>query len=43
MTELANEKILEIDELYEKSELPEHPNLEKAEDALVEIREMLYK
>ena len=43
LVELANEKVFQIEELYEKSDLPEQPNLEKAEEVLIEIREMLYK
>lgn len=43
LVELANEKIFRIDELYEKSGLPEEPNLETAENILIEIRETLYR
>ena len=40
---LANEKVLLIDELYDKSALPLTPDLEKAENILIEIRGALYK
>jgi hypothetical protein len=43
LVELANVKIYSIDELYDKSTLPEVPNLMKAEEILVEMREFLYK
>lgn len=43
LVELANEKIYEIDALYEKSNLPEFPNHQKAEELLVEMRESVYK
>ncbi|MGL5891581.1 MAG: nucleotidyltransferase domain-containing protein [Bacteroidia bacterium] len=43
LVELVNEKVYRIDEYYEKSDLPEQPSLEKAEEVLVEIREMLYR
>ncbi len=39
----ANEKISLIDELYEKSNLPEQPDFKKAEQLLMEMREKLYK
>lgn len=42
LVELANEKIYQIDELYEKSDLPEQPDLIKAEEILVKMREILY-
>jgi hypothetical protein len=42
LVELANQKIYEINALYEKSDLPEFPNHQKAEELLVEIRETLY-
>ena len=42
LVELAKEKIVYIDELYEKSDLPDAPNLEKIEDILVEMRESIY-
>lgn len=42
LVELANEKIYQIDELYEKSNLPEQPNFQKAEEVLIEMREVLY-
>lgn len=38
----AEEKIGEIDELYERSSLPEHPDREGLESALVKVREQWY-
>jgi predicted nucleotidyltransferase len=43
LVELANEKVYQIDGLYEKSNLPEQPSVEKAEEVLIEIRDILYK
>jgi hypothetical protein len=43
LVEVANEKILQIDSLYEKSSLPEEPDVIMAEEILVEMRESLYK
>jgi uncharacterized protein len=43
LVELANEKIYGIDELYDKSTLPEVPDVRKVEEILVEMREYLYK
>ena len=43
LVELANEKVYKIDALYDKSGLPEQPDLEKAEELLMEIRETLYR
>ena len=42
LVELANKKVFEIDELYAKSSLPDEPDVKKAEEVLVEMREMLY-
>jgi hypothetical protein len=42
LVELANEKVYRIDELYEKSDLPEEPDLKVAEELLIEMREELY-
>lgn len=43
LVELANDKIYLINELYDISSLPETPNLIKAEEARVEIRQYFYK
>lgn len=43
LVEVANEKILQIDGLYERSSLPEEPDLLKAEEILVEMRERMYR
>jgi hypothetical protein len=43
LVEVANEKVLQIEQLYEKSSLPEEPDLAKAEEILVEMRERLYR
>lgn len=43
LVKLANEKVFIIDELYEKSNLPDQPDLEKAEEILIEMRETLYR
>ena len=40
---LANQKTYLIDELYEKSSLPDLPDFNKAEDSLIEIRDFLYR
>ncbi|MES2133104.1 MAG: nucleotidyltransferase domain-containing protein [Bacteroidota bacterium] len=42
LVELANEKIIQIDNLYDRSSLPEQPDIAKAEAILVEIRERMY-
>jgi hypothetical protein len=42
LVELANEKIAQIDDLYEKCNLPELPNTQQAIEILVEMRETLY-
>ena len=39
---MANEKIMQIDELYESSGLPDEPDAATAERLLVEMREELY-
>ena len=43
LIEKAEEKIAQINELYETCSLPETPNLEKIEDLLYEVRETLYQ
>jgi hypothetical protein len=43
LVEVANKKIVDIDSLYERSSLPEEPDLVKAEEILVEMRERLYQ
>ncbi len=43
LVEMAQEKIAEIEALYETSSLPVEPNIAKAEEILVEIRNVLYK
>lgn len=43
LVQMANEKTGRIDELFEKSDLPETPDLFKIEELLVELREELYK
>ncbi|WP_261381048.1 hypothetical protein [Mucilaginibacter pallidiroseus] len=40
---MIDEKLLRIDELYLKSNLPDHPNTTAAEALVYEIREHLYK
>jgi len=42
LVDMANNKIQHIDELYEKSDLPEQPDMMKIEVLLVEMREHLY-
>ena len=42
LVELANEKVYLIEELYEKANLPDQPDLVKVEGILVEMREKLY-
>lgn len=42
LVEMANEKLAEIDILYSRSSLPDTPDIEKAENILIEIRETLY-
>ena len=39
---MANEKILRIDALYERSDLPDEPDIVAAERVLIEMRERLY-
>ncbi|MCD6066972.1 MAG: hypothetical protein K0S33_1798 [Bacteroidetes bacterium] len=39
---LANEKVYNIDALYEKSSLPEEPDVKVAEELLIELREEFY-
>ena len=43
LVEVANEKIIQIEDLYERSSLPEEPDVAKAEEILVEIRERMYQ
>ncbi len=43
LVKMAEEKIIAINEAFEKCTLPEAPNLEKANEVLVEIREAFYK
>jgi hypothetical protein len=43
LVKLANEKVEKINELYEKSDLPESPDVNKANDLLVEMREKIYE
>jgi hypothetical protein len=43
LVELANEKVHNIDALYEKSSLQEEPDLRVAEQLLIGLREELYK
>lgn len=43
LVEVANEKIMQIDQLYERSSLPEEPDIAKAEEILVEMRERMYQ
>jgi len=43
LVKMANEKLLQIDELYEMSTLPESPNTTLINDLLVEVREEFYK
>lgn len=43
LVEVANEKVLQIEQLYEKSSLPEEPDATRAEEILVEMRNSLYK
>jgi len=43
LVDMANEKILGIDELYERSTLPEEPDVTLADKILAEMREELYK
>jgi hypothetical protein len=42
LLQLIEDKILKIRMLYEKSDLPERPDSEKAESLLIEIRERFY-
>lgn len=42
LVRMADEKILGMDELYEKCDLPDQPDAELAERILVEMREQLY-
>lgn len=43
LLELANEKIYQIDDYFNKSSLQELPEVEKIEEVLIEMREILYK
>lgn len=43
LVDMANDKILHIDELYERSGLPEGPDVASAERILIEMREELYR
>ena len=43
LVDLANEKVCVIDGLYAKCTLPDVPDIKKAENSLIEIREHLYK
>lgn len=43
LVSMANDKLLLIDELYEKCDLPEVPNINFIEGLLVELREGVYK
>jgi len=43
LVDLANEKIGEIELLYNQCDLPESPDITKAEELLIEIREKLYQ
>jgi uncharacterized protein len=43
LVKMANEKLQEIDALYEKSDLPEEPDRQSAERILVSMREQLYR
>lgn len=42
LVEMANEKVILINELYEKSDLPESPDIKACNDLLIQIREKLY-
>ena len=42
LVKMAEQKILAINELFEVSSLPEKPNIEKANELLLEIREAFY-
>jgi len=43
LLELVNEKIYQIDDYFNKSSLQELPEVEKIEEVLIEMREILYK
>lgn len=43
LVQMANEKIARIEDLYEKSDLPEQPDILKAEELLIELRSKFYK
>lgn len=43
LVQMANEKIGRIEDLYDKSDLPEQPNLLKAEELLINLRSKFYK
>ncbi len=43
LVKMANEKTMKIDELYEKSDLPEQPEIKIIEQILFEIRDEIYK
>jgi hypothetical protein len=42
LVKMANEKIIRIDELYDKSDLPDQPDSIQAEQLLVELRSRFY-
>lgn len=42
LVEMANEKVVLINSLYEKSDLPESPDIRTCDDLLIRIREQLY-
>lgn len=43
LVEMANEKIKEVEAEFEKSSLPEEPDLKKANNLLIELRDRFYK
>lgn len=43
LVQMANEKVEQIDGLFNESDLPETPDLNKANDLLIVMREMFYK
>jgi len=43
LLKMADEKIHRMDELFERSDLPESPDKEKAGELLIEMREKLYR
>lgn len=42
LVEMANEKIKEVEAWFQKSSLPEEPDLQKANDLLFQLREKIY-